>query len=79
MLILPLLSHYWRRFAKVYAYCVVLTQWRSVEQLPLFDRGFNCRVRYNYSAERAEGGEGIERRGRAQESVDVLEILGKEC
>ena len=47
--------------------------------MPHCDRGFDGGVGDYYPAEGAEGGEGVERRGRAQEGVNVLEILGEEC
>lgn len=53
------------------------TEWGSVEQLPDFRRGFDGGVGYYDPAEGAEGGEGVEGRGRAQEGVDVLEVLGE--
>ena len=40
---------------------------------------FDGGVGYYDSAEGAERGEGIERCGRAQEGVDVPEVLGEEC
>ena len=79
MLVFLFFPRYRRRFSKVYAYLVLLTEWGSVEQLSDFYRGFDGGVGYYDSAEGAEGGEGVERCGRAQEGVDVLKVLGEKC
>ena len=65
MLVFSLFSQYRCRLPEVYAYSVVLAQRGSVEQLADFDRGFDGGVGYYNSAEGAEGGEGIQRGGRA--------------
>ena len=45
--------------------------------MPDFNRGFDGGVGYYDSAEGAKGGEGVERGGRAQKGVNVLEVLGE--
>lgn len=79
MLVFLLFPQYRRRFPKVDAHPVVVAQRRAVEELPDRDRGVDGRVGYDYAAEGAERGEGVKGRGRAQERVDVLEVLGQEC
>ena len=78
MLVFARLAEDGRRFAEVDARAVVGAQRGGVEHLAHFDGGGDGGVGDDDAAEGAERGEGVEGCGRAEEGMDVLEVLGDE-